>query len=324
MNYDGSDKPDWAYSDYVLVSRLDSSERGRLFFLENLEHNYSILNRFSNDDILIVSIGAYFALWNFNMAKLCINFVNPNFNLKNVYWLANTLEQVDHAVSEGFNAIYCNQNAFINEDVFNIQDTEKKYDLVMNIRPEIVKRPWLAMKNTNIAIIQGINYSKVNFWDLNQLHPVYMNQQRISKDEVVMVLNSSYVGGMFSEKEGACFASSEYLLCGLPVVSTASQGGRDIWYNDYNSMIVEPHEDAVLEGTKLLVSRVKEKKILPQEIRQQHLELSYQHRARLIELLGLMADRLNLKDDPVDIMNIIRTKWAPKVSLSDVDAVLFS
>lgn len=324
MNYDGSDKPDWAYSDYVLVSRLGSSERGRLFFLENLEHNYSILNRFSNDDILIVSIGAYFALWNFNMAKLCINFVNPNFNLKNIYWLANTLEQVDQAVSEGFNAIYCNQNAFINEDVFNVQDVEKIYDFVMNIRPEIVKRPWLAMKNPNIAIIQGINYSKANFWDLNQLHPVYMNQQRISKDEVVKALNSSYVGGMFSEREGACFASSEYLLCGLAVVSTASQGGRDIWYNDYNSIIVEPHEDAVLEATNILVSKIKDKKILPQEIRQQHLELSYQHRARLIELLGIFVDKLNLKNDPVDLMNMIRTKWAPKVNLSDVDTVLFS
>ncbi len=324
MNYDGSDKPDWAYSDYVLVSRLGSSECGRLFFLENLEHNYSILNRFSNDDILIVSIGAYFALWNFNMAKLCINFVNPNFNLKNVYWLANTLEQVDQAVSEGFNAIYCNQNAFINEDVFDVQDVEKIYDFVMNIRPEIVKRPWLAMKNPNIAIIQGINYSKANFWDLNQLHPVYMNQQRISKDEVVKVLNSSYVGGMFSEREGACFASSEYLLCGLAVVSTASQGGRDIWYNDYNSIIVEPNEDAVLEATNILVSKIKDKKILPQEIRQQHLELSYQHRARLIELLGILVDKLNLKNDPVDLMNMIRTKWAPKVNLSDVDTVLFS
>ena len=48
------------------------------------------------------------------------------------------------------------------------------------------------------------------------------------------------VGGVFSEEEGACWASSEYLLCGLPVVSTHSRGGRDVWYSGHNSLIVEP------------------------------------------------------------------------------------
>lgn len=44
----------------------------------------------------------------------------------------------------------------------------------------------------------------------------------LSPVEVAAALNQCGVGGIFSAEEGTCYASTEYLLCGLPVVSTTS------------------------------------------------------------------------------------------------------
>lgn len=60
--------------------------------------------------------------------------------------------------------------------------------------------------------------------------------------EVAAALNCSMLGGMFSAEEGTCWASTEYLLCGLPVISTPCCGGREVWHNDRNSLIVEPSQ----------------------------------------------------------------------------------
>lgn len=47
--------------------------------------------------------------------------------------------------------------------------------------------------------------------------------------QVCAALNRGEVGLALSELEGACWASTEYLLCGLPVVSTPCSGGREVW-----------------------------------------------------------------------------------------------
>jgi glycosyltransferase involved in cell wall biosynthesis len=66
--------------------------------------------------------------------------------------------------------------------------------------------------------------------------------------EVAEVLNRCRVGLILSEEEGICSASCDYLLCGLPVVSTPSRGGRDEFYDSENCIIVEPSSTAVAEA----------------------------------------------------------------------------
>ena len=323
MNYDGSQAPGWIYPKHVLITKLASSGWGRLFFLENLEHNYVALDRFKPGDKLLVLIGAYFDQWNFEYAKKCFVYQNPGFDLKSIYWLANTLEQVKMALNLGFNVIEFNQNSFIDEYTFQIQDERKIYNLVMNARPENVKRPWLAMKVPHIAAIKGKLFSPDSFWDLGQLHPDYLNQERITVDEVVTILNQSYVGGIFSEKEGACFASSEYLLCGLPVVSTICSGGREIWYNDYNSLIVEPDEYAIAQAVELLVNKVKDKKIDPYQIREHHIALSLIQRDRLHRLLNEFIEDLKVEISAEQIYQKILRDWSTVHEVENLDRDLF-
>ena len=42
-----------------------------------------------------------------------------------------------------------------------------------------------------------------------------------------------------SSQEGAMYSSVEYLLCGLPIVSTKSTGGHDVFFTDTNCIIAE-------------------------------------------------------------------------------------
>ena len=55
-------------------------------------------------------------------------------------------------------------------------------------------------------------------------------------------------GLVLSAREGASFCSSEYFLCGLPVVDTPALGGRSVLYPEDFVRYVESTPDAVGEG----------------------------------------------------------------------------
>ncbi len=54
---------------------------------------------------------------------------------------------------------------------------------------------------------------------------------RLSARKVNRYLNKAAVGLCLSETEGAMFASTEYMLAGLPIVSTPSRGGRHVYFD---------------------------------------------------------------------------------------------
>lgn len=194
--------------------------------------------------------------------------------LENLIILCNSEEEVMNAREVGFKESFlCSHNAWLDWDKYNIIECEKIYDHVINTRPERWKRPFFASSVENLAIIKGTNHRKSDFFDLNSLSPAYINDQRISPEEVNKILNLSFTGGIYSLEEGGCYSSSEYLLCGLPVVSTISKGGRDTWFNDYNSIVVEGNDTlAIKRSVELLKSRILSGEIIPEVVRQQHIE----------------------------------------------------
>lgn len=106
------------------------------------------------------------------------------------------------------------------------------------------------------------------------------------------MLNSSSVGGIFSATEGACYASTEYLLCGLPVVSTASSGGRDIWYTPNNSIIVEATESAVAAGVQEAMVKLQTGEFDRAAIRSGAVRMAEQFRAKFVrEIEVIDAER---------------------------------
>lgn len=70
------------------------------------------------------------------------------------------------------------------------------------------------------------------------------------------------------------------LLSGVPVVSTQSLGGRDIWYNNNNSIIVEADPSSVAVGVAILKNKLISGEIKPDTIRKSHIEQTNEHRER--------------------------------------------
>jgi glycosyltransferase involved in cell wall biosynthesis len=322
MIYDGSHRPGWAYNNYSLISLLINKNNRRLILLENLEHNYDILELIKPDDKVLVLTGCYFDDWNFDFAKKCLAYKNGKIDLRNICYLSNTEEQVILAKKYGFDAILFNHNAWIDTNKFQIIECQKKYNLVMNTRPDNIKRPWLASKVENLAIIKGNAYVSERFFDLDDLNPAYINSSRISSSEVVQILSESWVGGIFSEKEGAAYSSGEYLLCGLPVVSTESKGGREIWYNENNSFIAEADEDSVRDGVLYLIKKIKNGEISPYNIRAMHIEFSELLKANLNQKIFSILDDFNCVEDYEGVKFKLYSEKVSSVRLDLVPSLL--
>ena len=300
ISIENIDRPGWAYNNYVIGSKYFENNNFRIFFMENLEHNWDVLEYFKPNDYLFIIIGSWAEKWNFEYANKIIRSKNPNFNLKNICWLANEIENILYAHEYGFSSIFCNQNAIIvNENIFDIINELKIYDHIINCRPEKnFKKPYLCKKVDNLAVIKGFNFRKYDFYDLTELNSVFINENRLNQQEVVKKLNQSKTGGIYSEKEGACFSSGEYLLCGLPVISLDARGGRQIWYNKDNSVICEMTEESVKSSVDDALNKLNNNEFNPIKIRENHINFAKSQRENLF---NYMKHIYNKHEEQIDI-----------------------
>lgn len=93
--------------------------------------------------------------------------------------------------------------------------------------------------------------------------------KQLPHDLLARVMSSARVGLALSQVEGAMRASMEYLLSGLPIVSVASIGGREAFFDTTNSLAVDATPEAVQAGVAEMVSR----KLTRQEVRRATLRL---------------------------------------------------
>ncbi|MEQ8817619.1 MAG: glycosyltransferase [Thalassobaculum sp.] len=224
------------------------------------------------------------------------------FPVERLVHLANDEAQARLACDLGMTRSFCcNQNCWIDYSVFCIMGEwkQKRFDLVLNTRPErSLKRPHLAAAVDNLCVIKGALHRKEDYFELEELRPRYINKEYISPVEVNDLLNMSRVGGIFSAAEGACYASSEYLLAGLPVVSTPCSGGREFWYSERNSIICEPTVEGVLAGVKGAIECLEKGAFSPSSIRAEHVKLSNLLRVRFIESFAGILSEMGSCADP--------------------------
>ncbi len=105
---------------------------------------------------------------------------------------------------------------------------------------------------------------------------------RLLPEDVNFQLNRAAVGLCLSEAEGPMFACIEYLLAGLPVVTTPSLGGRDIYIDDDYCITADPDPRSVAEAVAALQSR----QIPRAYVRQKTLEKMQPHRQTLVDVLN--------------------------------------
>ena len=144
-----------------------------------------------------------------------------------------------------------------------------------------MKRHYLMSETLSLALLDpvfGSTDEKLKEKYTQQDNCRFYNNERLQPAEVNQIFQQSHCGLILSSQEGACRASSEYLLAGLPVVSTESVGGRDVWYDDYNSIIVEPCSLQVKEAVSYFKAHPRD----PFVIREEYLKKAMIFRQRFI------------------------------------------
>lgn len=210
-----------------------------------------------------------------------------------IHYLATTPAQVEQLSARGISAILCSPAALVDEALYHpIPGITRRFDAIYDARLAPFKRHQLAEKIENLALLTAVNLTDDDatyardirarlahaHWCNPPFAPAYRS---LPPAEVNLWLNRARVGLCLSAVEGAMYASMQYLLAGLPVVSTPSAGGRDLFYEPAYAAIVQPEPAAVAEGVRRMTSCP----IPPQEIRARTLERVRLHRARLVDLV---------------------------------------
>ena len=140
-----------------------------------------------------------------------------------------------------------------------------RYEAVYVSRLDALKRHQLATSIENLMLIYGISLdpdSETSFERTRRLLPraTFANHdfhggayRMFTPDETAQLLALCNVGLCLSAVEGCMRASMEYLLCGLPVVSTRSVGGRDRYFGtSYCRVVLHDDPDAIAAAVREL------------------------------------------------------------------------
>lgn len=167
--------------------------------------------------------------------------------------LANSLDQFLFYKLNQENTIFCNQNCWLDENIFKPISLEKEYDLVINSNNNKWKNhhllEYINKKYKTLFITYPVN--KEN--DLKKYNPAKIIES-VPPVVVAQELNKCKIGLSLSSVEGSCYATTEYLLCGLPVISLKSLGGRHVWYNEKNSILINEDEKELLFAIETILS----------------------------------------------------------------------
>ena len=275
-----------------------SDPKLRIFIIENIHHNWEWLRdhsrRFQARDHFIVYVGWHYDDWILKQ-DLAV-FEALELDKEKFFFLFNSEDEKSRYMEAGFIGELINQNAWIDHDyaMMPIQGLEKKYDAVYVGRLTPFKRHELANEVPRLALVAGNLHGGS---DAPHIPPhIYMNDRHLTPPEVSAVINESRCGLILSAAEGACFASSEYLLCGVPVVSTYSKGGRDVWYNEYNSLQVEADPLRIRAAVEYFVKNPRD----PNKIRNDHIVQADSYKQKFIDYLNQLFVRYEIVQSAQD------------------------
>ncbi|NEQ35830.1 MAG: tetratricopeptide repeat protein [Okeania sp. SIO3I5] len=276
-------KPSYTWPNPTFPFRLYyDGAKCRIFIIENIQHNWKWMaechERFRKTDFFFVMTGWYQSPTFADEAEAIFSVLK--LDKKQFFFMYNSPQEMENFAKKGFQGDVINQNAWLDEKaIAQHLDKEKIYDGIYVDFNKKSKRPQLADRVYPLALVTKSNHGKA-FADTPPYK--FLNEQQLSPTEMWEKINQSHCGLVLSAEEGACQTSSEYLLCGIPVVSTSSLGGRDVWYNEHNSIICEATPEAVASAVEKFVKNPPD----AQRIRQQHIEQAKEYREKFIQVVA--------------------------------------
>ncbi|MGD0142730.1 MAG: hypothetical protein ABSC92_06205 [Rhizomicrobium sp.] len=188
-----------------------------------------------------------------------------------IVFLANTDLDAARLSAAGVPSITANSTILVDERIFKplpaFNFSDAKYGAIYNARFEPYKRHELARLVDNLALLYDAQFDgsapphearirehlpRANY--LNHRHGGGVHVV-LDKTTVTREINASRCGLCLSAEEGAMRASMEYLLCGIPVVSTESTGGRDRYYQEPFAIVVPDSPEAVRDAVVEIAAR---------------------------------------------------------------------
>jgi len=162
-------------------------------------------------------------------------------------WMCNATAEVSMLRIFAQRAIFCHHNLFCNENTVLHQSLPIAFDAIYIARLDPYKRLWLARNIQKLRIVAANpqDKSRLVTWGCSHasVNSQYQNFQTTAED----ICKSNY-GLALSKKEGGMLAVTEYLLCGKPVVTTPSRGGREHWLDAENHLVVADDPVAIAEA----------------------------------------------------------------------------
>jgi len=200
-------------------------------------------------------------------------------------------------------AFFYNKTANAPEGCFRpLLGFRKKYDAIYNAQLVPWKRHELSMGVERCAFLfyrdgsaPDVEASQTAIMSGHARIPghVFINELdetgrpvRLSPRKVNKHLNRACVGLCLSATEGAMFSSIEYLLTGLPIVSTPSRGGRHVYYDDDYCWVVPPDPRSVAAAVEAL----KQKRIPRKYVRDRTLRRLTIDRQRFLSLINAILE----------------------------------
>ena len=154
----------------------------------------------------------------------------------------------------GVETRFIHQNCFLDERRYRPMGKARPYDAAYIARLTPCKRhelmpPKIAPKLLLMGCATKIYDSERDY--ANMVYSRYAAARvmpTFSGARISEYLGLAKCGLVLSAREGASFCSSEYFLCGLPVVDTPALGGRSALYPEEFVQYVESTPEAVGEG----------------------------------------------------------------------------
>lgn len=199
----------------------------------------------------------------------------PNHKFR---FICNTAAEAELLRGVGIPALFLNKNFTVSDQMFRpLASAKVEFDAVYVARLVPEKRHELAAAIPRVGYVAYMEFTRDDQQEQDRreqfrgLHASLLAQNpthallnevaddglpvAMSHQQVNDALSRAAVGLILSEVEGSSYASMEYLLPGLPVVSTPSKGGRDVFFDSEFCVVCDPDPASVRDAVAALRAR---------------------------------------------------------------------
>lgn len=255
------------------------------FWFDFLSHQQEIEQVLPDDKHvhLLFKLGWYKSREEAGEIKAAVEELNAKHPLYKFYFLANSQEEFQHFQESGLTTVFCNQNAFLDEKKFTPAHNKPRYKALYIARITPFKRYELAAQVDNLFVVGSWKEEEAEYAQhvLQQCKPANW-MKRIPYFLVSRYMHQARCGLALSKIEGTMYVCTEYLLSGLPVVSTESKGGRHVYFDDRYVAVAGDSAESVAAK----VDDITKRNIDGRLIREHTIAIMQEHRQRFIALIN--------------------------------------